>query len=232
MPLFSPVSKSAEPTGITEVRLTSGTSWTIPTGVNLIVATWVGGGGGCATGGFGAGGGGQVKRQTFSGLTPGNTISYSIGAGGNPGSAGGTTTFNSVTATGGSAGSGNTGGSSGSGNAGGTGVSSPTARGGGGGGANAVGENSRAGAGGQGGAGLYGLGGGGSASSDEALNTSYSYTALDGGAGSKNDAYNQSGINATSNTGGGGGGGNFVSSSGNAGGKGASGIVIIHHFAF
>jgi hypothetical protein len=62
----------------------SGTSWTVPGGVTSVrVRIWAGGGSGggyncCATGG---GGGGFSERTTKS-VTPGATISYTVGAGG------------------------------------------------------------------------------------------------------------------------------------------------------
>jgi len=89
-------------------RLTSGTDWTVPTGVTYVNATLIGGGGGgggCNTGsehGF-SGTGGQIVMTTVT-TTPGASISYAIGAGGtgaatgiNRGGAGGTTTFTGAT---------------------------------------------------------------------------------------------------------------------------------------
>lgn len=64
----------------------SGTgNWTIPAGVTeIIVETWGGGGAGGGRTGFngngGGGGGGAYSRKTFSGLTPLDTIPYSVGA--------------------------------------------------------------------------------------------------------------------------------------------------------
>ena len=96
--------------------LTSGTSWTVPTGVEYVNATLVGGGGG---GGSISdqvpmdGVGGQVI-ETYVATTPGASITYAIGAGGagaanasdTSGSQGGTTTFTGATsATGGQGGS-------------------------------------------------------------------------------------------------------------------------------
>ena len=88
----------------TIVSLTSGTSWTIPTGVFRCKVTCIGGGGG--GGGAsnlnkgGGGGGGGLAIKVFNNLTPGSTATYSIGAGGagstgNTGTAGigGTTSF-------------------------------------------------------------------------------------------------------------------------------------------
>jgi hypothetical protein len=100
----------------------SGT-FTIPAGITKIKATIVGGGGsggganGVVAGGGGAGGGAAIK--ILSGLTSGNTLSVTIGAGGtgtsSAGNSGGTTslasgtqTISTVSATGGAGGSGHT----------------------------------------------------------------------------------------------------------------------------
>jgi len=68
------------------VTLTSGSSWTVPSNVTSITVTLIGGGGGAQNGfasAYGApGGGGQKVVSTLS-TTPGASISYSIGAGGN-----------------------------------------------------------------------------------------------------------------------------------------------------
>lgn len=91
------------------VTLTSGTSWTVPTGVNYVNATLVGGGGGGAS----YTGSGYVAVEATSGqaittnvsTTPGASITYAIGAGGtgatgasgSDGGNGGTTTFTGAT---------------------------------------------------------------------------------------------------------------------------------------
>jgi hypothetical protein len=88
------------------VKLTGGTSWIVPTGITVVKVTVVGGGGGGAGGGNNSGsggGGGGTAIKIVSGLTPGNSVSYSIGAAGAAGAAGsvapgsggvgGTTTF-------------------------------------------------------------------------------------------------------------------------------------------
>jgi hypothetical protein len=79
------------------VTLTSGTSWTVPTGVDYVNAKLIGGGGGGA-GGWGnggayagaspsgTGGGGQINETTLT-TTPGASITYAIGAGGTAGAA-------------------------------------------------------------------------------------------------------------------------------------------------
>ena len=91
------------------VTLTSGTSYTVPTGaLYLNVKTFGGGQGGNASGnGLNGldGNTGQVIASTLS-STPGNSIAYAIGAGGttSPVGSGGNTTFTgATTATGGSA---------------------------------------------------------------------------------------------------------------------------------
>ena len=85
--------------------LTSGSSWTVPAGVSYVNATLIGGSGG---GGGGAnfpgkdGHGGQLITTKVN-TTPGNSISYGIGAGGTAGAAGssggsgGNTTFTGAT---------------------------------------------------------------------------------------------------------------------------------------
>ena len=85
--------------------LTSGTSWTVPTGVTYVNATLVGGSGG---GGAGAnfpgkdGHGGKLITTKVD-TTPGASITYAIGAGGTAGAigssggAGGSTTFTGAT---------------------------------------------------------------------------------------------------------------------------------------
>lgn len=91
---------------------TSGTSatWTIPAGVTKVRVTVVGGGGnggalsGSSFGGGGAGGGAAIKVLT--GLTSGNTLIYTVGAGGGGTGAtssvsSGTQTITTISATGG-----------------------------------------------------------------------------------------------------------------------------------
>jgi len=92
----------------------SSTAWTIPAGVTKVRITVVGGGGSGAVdgsgGGGGAGGGAAIKVLT--GLTPGNTLTYTVGAGGTTSSttggtggtsqvASGTQTITTISATGG-----------------------------------------------------------------------------------------------------------------------------------
>lgn len=125
----------------TSVTLGSGSgSWTVPSGVtsiNVIVQGGGGGGGGghhpCGNGKHtgGSGGNGYENSGTLS-VTPGQTISYSVGSGGaggakgspgSPGSSGGSTTFGSISAAGGSGGGGGSGSGGGANGAGGTGRS-------------------------------------------------------------------------------------------------------------
>lgn len=108
--------------GITSVPFDSGSgNWTVPSGVTCVVIEgWGGGGGGGGgnnagggTAGSGGGGGGYFRKTIK--VTPGDSIAYSVGAGGaagiegNPGTngtAGGTTTIagGTYTANGGAAG--------------------------------------------------------------------------------------------------------------------------------
>ncbi len=95
--------------------ITSGASnWTVPWGVTSVIAkVWGDGGGGAGSasgqGGGGGGGGAYCESQIL--VQPGETIAYSIGAGGAGGTAGANgspgagTTFSTLTAGGGGAGS-------------------------------------------------------------------------------------------------------------------------------
>lgn len=164
---------------------TSGTStWTIPAGITACKITVVGGGGGggagaqasgCVQGGSGGGGGGGgTAIKYFTGLTPGNTLSYTVGAAGGTSSvSSGTQTIVTISATGGATGASGAstnsgaGGSGGlgsggtlnlKGNGGGTGITAPIGGGygagsmlGGGGGSSTGGVYGGGGAGGGGG---------------------------------------------------------------------------------
>ena len=88
---------------------TSSGTFTIPTGVTAVKVTVVGGGGGGAsvsTGTYGGGGGGGgVAVKNITGLTPGGTVSVTVGGGGAASAAGGTSSFGAYcSATGGAAG--------------------------------------------------------------------------------------------------------------------------------
>jgi hypothetical protein len=198
---------------------TSSTTFTIPSGKTTLKITVIGGGGGGAKGGtyaFGRGGGagGGASIKYFTGLTPGNTLTVTIGAGGtagtvsnNPGGTGGTSSvasgtqsISTIQATGGAGGSGNQDGSviGGVGSGGTANFTGGTGMGGGFGGNTASGEggNSFMGGGGYGGS-------NGSAS-------------ITGGPGQP--------------YGGGGGGGRGAGScTGSNGGAGAAGMVMIEY---
>lgn len=101
-------SSSAIPT--VDVK-TSGSSatWTIPTGITKVKITVVAGGGagsaGTAGRGGGGGGGGGTAIKYLSGLTPGNTLTYTVGAAGASSQvASGTQTITTISATAGGAG--------------------------------------------------------------------------------------------------------------------------------
>lgn len=103
---ISSANAAAAPTTRRVETLTSGTSWTVPTGVTFVNALLVGGGGGGgpADGSAAVGqmGGPGDSIETTVTTTPGASITYAIGAGGGSGAAGGNTTFTgATTATGG-----------------------------------------------------------------------------------------------------------------------------------
>lgn len=120
---------------------TSSGTFTIPTGITALKVTAIGGGGGggAATSNSndsaqaGGGGGGGTAVAYLTGLTPGNTLSVTVGAGGTAGSsagnggaggassvASGTQTITTITANGGGGGIGASPGGSGAGGAGGS----------------------------------------------------------------------------------------------------------------
>lgn len=195
-------------------RFTASGNWTVPAGVTRArVRVWGGGGGGGGNGTAGAGGGGGgggYAEDIITGLTPGASITITVGAGGtagantgtassNNGGAGGTSSFGaSLSATGGSGGGGSASsagaaGTGGSGSGGGSGAILAT------GGSGSAGTASGSGAvGGRGGEGAMGGGGGGTSTG----------TALPG-------AF----------PGGGGGGGAAT----NVGAVGAAGLVVIEY---
>lgn len=79
-----------------QVFSTPGTSnFTVPAGVTAVKVTVVGGGGGggsarggCSTGAGGGGGGGGLSIKYVTGLTPGSTVSVTVGAAGTAGASG------------------------------------------------------------------------------------------------------------------------------------------------
>lgn len=88
---------------------TSGTNtWTVPAGVTQCKVTVVGGGGGgnfVGASGGGGGGGGGTAIKWITGLTPGGTVTATVGAGGASANSGGTSSFGAYcSATGGAAG--------------------------------------------------------------------------------------------------------------------------------
>ena len=219
-----PVWASASAT-VTFTRLTTGTSWTVPTGVNAVFVEVIGGGSGGRSGVNGTPGeGGLIARHFFLASSLGTTVTYAIGAGGASNNAGGDTVFAShavglggrsgitaaslydrpdatgqIGANGGVGGATNTAGSAGR-----TGL--PTTVGGGAGGA--VGTSSTpGGAGGAGTNSLNGLGGGGGGGGGQGSNV----LAGAGGAG---------GVPGGGGGGGGTGGSGGPGSSGGAGGRG------------
>jgi hypothetical protein len=104
--ITSTVQTYASSKTLKRVTLTSGTSYTVPSGVTILNVCCIGGGGGGGTAftnygyyqfGVGTGGGhGQSVWSTIS-TSPGASIGYSIGAGGASGSSGGTTSFTGAT---------------------------------------------------------------------------------------------------------------------------------------
>lgn len=86
---------------------TTGTSatWTIPAGVTKVKVTMIGGGGGgggangCTFAVGSGGGAGGYSVVYLTGLTAGNTITYTVGAGGAAASSGGSTSISSGTQT-------------------------------------------------------------------------------------------------------------------------------------
>jgi len=127
MRITSPVSNSVSvnvtdssvlPAGVVEFTSGSG-NWTVPANVTRVRVTLIGGGGGGASGheinpntqGGGGGGSGGFRKDSIS-VTPGQVLSYAVGTGGagiatgkydggRDGSDGTSTTFGSLTATGG-----------------------------------------------------------------------------------------------------------------------------------
>jgi hypothetical protein len=214
----------------------------------LVVAGGGGGGTSPDYGTGGGGGGGEVKTASVS-ISPGET-NVSIGAGGSHDSAGQSSTFYTVTSTGGLPGFNNginigrSGGASGNGFAGGnpTDVAVTTARNsGGGGGASQSGVNATAESAGNGGNGIssdisgtmqyYGGGGGGGTRFSTA-----GAGGLGGGGQGNANVGNRAGGAGVPNTGGGGGGSSNRCTNdscpytNNFGGSGGSGIVIVRYY--
>lgn len=229
---------------------TSGTSDTAPTnwnsGNNAIEAIGGGGGGRTSTAGSpfagGGGGGGEYRKAANVTLTPGGSVSYSIGSGGAGNNAGTDTTFNSTTvvakagaaggsATGGAGGSGGTG-SAANANGGTGGNQQPTNNGAGGGGGGAGGPNGAGGSGGTAAAGLVGGGGGGGnggGSNGGNPNTGTGGTGGNNSGGSGGGAGGTGAVGSAGTNGGGGGGGGGSGSTSYAGGAGSTGTEWTTH---
>ena len=221
----------------TFVRLTTGTSWTVPTAANLVFVEEVGGGGG---GNFGAsatagrsGEGGLTAHHMFRATDLGTTVTYAIGAGGAAGTstalagAGGNTIFaGHGVALGGGGGVGATskrrpsqatgqhGADGGDGRSGGAAglpgsAGTPVTVGGG------AGGTGPSGAGGAGTASLNGLGSGGGGGGGGDISSP------NGGAG---------GVGGIPGGGGGGGGFHYTSGTAGAGGAGARGEIRIWYW--
>ena len=206
------------------VTLTStvpSSSWTVPSDCFLVNAFLVGGGGGggagnVTTNGGGGGGGGRVRYVMGISVTPGGTVTYTLGsAGAANGGNGGTTTFGSTTVAGGAGGSTGTGGASSSlilsttTNYSGAVTGSGIGGGGAGSGANGIAGAS----GGFGGNGYlfngtaYGGGGGGGNGTYSAGSARPVASPYGGAGGGGRGGSEGSGANGAANTGGGGGGG-------------------------
>ena len=86
---------------VTQSFTTSGT-FSVPAGVTAVDVLVVGGGGGSRSDGGGAGAGGLIYRPGFS-VTPGGTITVTVGCGGSADNSGQDTVFSTLTAKGGGA---------------------------------------------------------------------------------------------------------------------------------
>jgi len=204
------VTVNASAGGINSQVFTSSGTFTIPSGVTKLKMTIVGGGGAgstatAASGGYegAGGGGGGLAIKYLTGLTPGNTLTVTVGAAAGTSSvASGTQSITTVSATGGA-----------------NGVTAAVGNGGNGGTGSNGDLNMTGGAGGQNYLAVSRGGGSG-----QFINSAGSGGASAGGWGYGGDA----GTSATAGTagrayGGGGGGGNFNT----AGGAGAAGVVLI-----
>lgn len=206
-PFISATAAATSYSGVNSTRFTStgsGQTFTIPAGITQVKATIVAGGGTGGTGAVngnaaGAGAGGSAIKW-LTGLTPGNTLTVTVGAaGGSSSIASGTQTITTVSATAGGGGSGTAPG------AGGVGSSGDLNIGGGGGSGSAAtfGATTNI-SGGSGGSSILGGGGQGGTAG--------------GGAGGAGRVY-----------GGGGGGGGGGPCGGGAGGAGAQGVVFFEY---
>jgi hypothetical protein len=204
LPLLLVLLSLALPSAVraTTVTFTSSgtTNWVAPAGVTTItVECWGagGGGGGGNTSASGGGGGGAYAIKNSFAVTPGNSYSYTVGAGGASDAAGGNSSFNTsaCVAAGGAAGSQGTPGSGGAGGL--ASVSTGDVKFSGGSGASGQVVN-------------HGGGGGGSAGTAANGNTASSITgatAVTGGGPGGNGGSSGNGNPPASGPGGGGGGG-------------------------
>jgi hypothetical protein len=207
---------------------TSGSgTWTCPAGVTSVEVLVVAGGGG--GGGLGGGGGaGGVVHHTGKSVTPSTGYSYSVGSGGSggtynnsaSGSAGGNSTFDTITALGGGKGSNRTdtgysGGSGGGGNGGYSTVGGSATQGDSGGGTG-YGNDGGNGVGGA----YYGGGGGGAETAGGVGNSPSGYTGA-GGSGkyfANFDSYGTNSSNAKPTADGSGSGKGYFGGGGSGGG--------------
>jgi len=226
----------------------SGT-FNVPSGVSAVQLLAVAGGGGGGTGninegGGGGGGGGMVEHSSYP-VSPGGTVSYTVGSAGSTGSSGQNTVWGNVTANGGgNGGNNNVGGNGGSGGGGGGGgqpwpggnaTQGPSGGGtgygnpGGQGSHNSQPGNGRGGSGGgAGGSGQNGSSGGntpGSGRSNSISGSSVTYSQGGPGNGQPGPPANVSGSPAP------GGSYGYGAQGGNApgGGNGSQGIIIIKY---
>lgn len=212
------------------------TTWTPPTGVYSVEYLVVGGGGGAGNGYDNAGGGGGGAGMVLAGnvaVTPGQSYTVTVGAGGaggadartnNPGSPGNNSVFGSITALGGGQGLGSrTGGSVGAAQIGDT--TAPTGGSGTGGGLGGKGGGGAGGAGSANSGATGGSGGAGTASSIIGGSVTYGVGGAGGGAG----APTTDGADGTANRGNGGQGGKSNSADSAKGGDGGSGVVVVKY---
>ncbi len=226
------------------------TTWTAPLTLTssveyLVVGGGGGGGGAFDTGAGGGGGAGLVLTGTVS-VTPGATYNIVVGAGGiagignrtgspqeTPGGTGGSSSFDTIVAVGGSGGYASRTAPGGVGLGGAiANAGTLTAGGGGNGGGNLASAASAGGGGGNGSVGGTSVnntpGVGGSGISSSISGTSVTYGA--GGSGGRENS-NVNGANGAANTGNGAGGAGSVSFDSSNGGAGGSGIVILRFTA-
>lgn len=206
--------------------LTSST-WTAPTNVSSVIVYGCGGGGGGGAGvntptaaGGGSGGSGAIGRTALISVTPGNTYTITVGAGGAASSFGGDSSFGSLITFRGAKGGANGGGSTGwAGNVD-TTYSTGSGFGGGSSSSGGTGSLSSGFSGGTGGTDASNGGGGGGGGAGESGN----------GANGGNGGFPVGGLGGSPSAnsgGGGGGGGGSVGSSSGGGGAGGSGFVIV-----